>query len=138
MAVAKAVYPACPSSCPTSGTSYTTCEAGGSDLFAACPITDRLKAQLNKDIQGVPSAPDPLGGGQDPYWATETITADATATGGVAHVVLGNGSSSNKTDLLIVVSGGKLLVDDIYCTSSDPATTDAYAAGWLDRSTCSA
>jgi hypothetical protein len=30
-----------------------------------------------------------------------------------------------------------LLVDDIYCTGSDPASGDAFADGWLTRSVCS-
>lgn len=142
VAVAEAVYPACAgsSACAAAGTKYTTCDSARPSLLGPrCPLTARLSSALQAAISGVTSAPDPLGGGQDPEWATESITADVTGTGGVAHVALGfgPGTTSERHDLLIVLDGGRLLVDDIYCTGSSPATTDAYAPGWLNRSTCS-
>jgi hypothetical protein len=38
--------------------------------------------------------------------------------------------------MLIVSSGGQLLVDDIYCAGTDPSTTDAYASGWDGCAAC--
>ena len=139
-AVASVVYPACtPASC-AGGAMFTTCDAGssGSDVFASCPLTVRLAAQLTGDVAGIPSAADPLGGGQDPEWTTESVTATPTATGGIDHVTLGfgPGTTMEKHDLLIVVQGSKLVVDDLYCTGTEVDTTDAYAAGWLNRSVC--
>jgi hypothetical protein len=139
--VASMVYPACtPDSC-AGNAMFTTCTAGasGADVFASCPLTPRLLAQLELDISGIPSAADPLGGGQDPEWTTKAVTATPSATGGVAHVVLGFGPGMRmeSIDLEIVVQGSQLLVDDISCTGTDPAGADAYAAGWLYRSVCS-
>ena len=56
---------------------YTTCDAGssGPDVFAPCPLTTKLDSQLKSDVDGVASAPDPIGGGQDPEWLTEAVTA---------------------------------------------------------------
>jgi hypothetical protein len=139
-AVAAKVYPVCgPSSCVANRTGYyTTCDTGNPARFSACPFTPRLIAQLMKDIQGVNSAPEPIGGGQDPEWETEAITTDLSATGGVAHVALGFTGSSQRDqiDLIMVPSDGQLFVDDVNCTGTDPATSDAYATGWLNRSTC--
>jgi hypothetical protein len=36
----------------------------------------------------------------------------------------------------MVIQGNQVLVDDIYCTGQNPTTSDAYAPGWLSRSTC--
>jgi hypothetical protein len=119
---------------------FTTCDAGssGPDVFAPCPLTTRLVTQLKSEVDGVPSAPDPLGGGQDPEWITETVTATPSSTGGVAHVTLGFGpdTTTEKYDLVVIIQGSRLLVDDLYCTGSDPATGDVYAADWVDRSVC--
>jgi hypothetical protein len=139
-AVAARVYPPCAGTCTATGAMFTSCEIHqGGTLFSACPITLRLRTQLLKDVAGVVSAPDPLGGGQDPQWLTETIRAAPSASGGVAHIILGfTASTTHETyDLLIVVQSGRLLADDIYCTGQDPSTADAYASGWLQRSTCS-
>jgi len=94
--------------------------------------------QLGNDVAGVVSAPDPLGGGQDPGWSTETFDPQPSSTGGTVHVSLGFGQGSpvEKIDLLVVLQGSDLLVDDIYCTGADPESTDAYAPGWLARSVC--
>jgi hypothetical protein len=120
---------------------FTTCDAGssGPDVFASCPLTMRLVAQLKSDVNGVLSAPDPLGGGQDPQWTTEVVTATPSATGGIAHVALGfgSGTSTERYDLVVILEGSQLLVDDIYCTGTDPAG-DVFAAGWLSRSVCTA
>lgn len=137
--VAASVYPQCTSSrpCPATGTHYTVCDSGSAG-FAGCPLTARLAAQLQADVQGQQSGPDPLGGGQDPEWADRSITTTPGAASAVAHVTLGfaAGASSEKIDLVVVLSSGRLLVDDIYCTGHDPATQDAYAPGWTERSTC--
>lgn len=120
---------------------FTTCDAGssGSDVFAPCPLTSRLATQLQDDVAGTPSAPDPLGGGQDAEWATETFDAVPSSTGGTIHVSLGFGAGTalEKIDLLVVLRGSDLQVDDIYCTGSDPEATDAFVPGWLTRSVCS-
>jgi hypothetical protein len=95
--------------------------------------------QFNGNKSGVISAPDQLGGGQDPFWNTEAITAEATLNGGIAHVILGvGGGTTGKFDLFIVIQANHLVVDDIYCTGQNPTTSDAYAPGWLSRSTCTA
>ncbi len=120
---------------------FTTCDAGssGADVFAPCPLTPRLVTQLEDDVAGTPSAPDPLGGGQDPEWATEAFNAVPSSTGGIIHVSLGFGAGAapEKIDLLVVVRGSALQVDDIYCTGTDPETADAFISGWLTRSVCS-
>jgi hypothetical protein len=48
----------------------------------------------------------------------------------------GPGQIMATIDLVVVVQGSQLLVDDIYCTGTDPGGTDAYAAGWLTRAVC--
>ncbi len=120
---------------------FTTCDAGASaaDVFASCPLTPRLAAQLQADTAAAVSAPDPLGGGQDPEWTTETFAAAPSSTGGVVHVSLGFGTATNpeKLDVVVLLTGSQLLVDDIYCTGTDPAGGDAFAGGWLTRSDCS-
>lgn len=140
--VASMVYPACtPANCAGDAV-YTTCDASssGPDVFAPCPLTARLDAQLKSEVDGVASAPDPIGGGQDPEWLTETVTAMPSATGGIVQVTLGSGpgTTTEKYDLVVIVQGSQLLVDDIYCTGSDPTDADVFAAGWLDRSACTA
>ena len=138
-AVAADVYPMCSgSACPHGH--YATCESGhsGSGLYDGCPLTTRLVAQLQANASGVVSPPDQLGGGQDPYWDTESITADITEAGGTAHVVLAQmgGAGAEMFDLLIIPSGTQLLADDIVCSGQDQASGDAYAPGWINRSTC--
>ena len=60
-------------------------------------------------------------------------------SGGVVHVVLGfaQGAPAEKIDLIVVLQGSDLLVDDIYCTGVPSDGADAYAAGWPARSVCS-
>lgn len=139
--VASLVYPACtPANC-AGDAMYTTCDAAssGPDVFAACPLTARLVTQLKSEVDGVASAPDPLGGGQDPEWTTESVTTTPSPTGGIAHVVLGFGAGTTEQyDLIVIVQGSQLLVDDIYCTGTDPTGYDVYAAGWVTRSVCTA
>jgi hypothetical protein len=138
--VAAMMYPACtPANC-AGDAMYTTCDAGssGPDVFAPCPLTTKLDSQLKSDVDGVASAPDPIGGGQDPEWLTEAVTAMPSATGGVVQVTLGlgPGTTPEKYDLVVVLQGSQLLVDDIYCTGSDPTDADVFAPGWLERSVC--
>jgi hypothetical protein len=140
--VASMVYPACtPANC-AGDAMYTTCDASssGPDVFAPCPLTTKLDSQLKSEVDGVASAPDPIGGGQDPEWLTESVSAMPSATGGVVTVTLGlgPGTTPEKYDLVVVLQGSQLLVDDIYCTGSDPTVADAFAAGWLERSVCTA
>jgi len=137
--VASALYPACTLSNCAGDAMFTTCDAGssGPDVFASCPLTPRMLTQIKHDVDGVPSAPDPIGGGQDPEWTTETVTANPSSTGGIAHVTLGfgPGTTTEEYDLVVILQGSTLLVDDLYCTGSDPAG-DVYATGWLNRSIC--
>jgi hypothetical protein len=139
--VAAMMYPPYPPPQPGGyqlpGAKWATCESGhsGDQLFEACPVTPRLLSRLNDVISGIPSAPDPLGGGQQAYWSLRTITAEVTPTGGVAHVLLALNGQEHK-DLVIVRRGGRLLVDDISCTRQDPTTSSIYRPGWIDRSTC--
>jgi hypothetical protein len=124
---------------PFEGGRYVTCDNGygGPARYSHCPVTVRLNDRLLTVFSGFISAPEPLGGGQDPEWATESITADLSGTGGVAHVVLTKpGSQSSRYDLVIVRSEGNLLVDDLYCTKTDPATSSIYVAGWMNRFGC--
>jgi hypothetical protein len=133
--------------CVGHGTNFTTCDSGltaatpsAGDRFSLCPFTARLSRQLTIDAQGGGAGGgggDPVGGGQDPEWKTEAISTSATATGGGAEVTLIVGANVFKTDLVIISSGGRLLVDDIYCAGADPRTTDAYVSGWDSRATCS-
>jgi hypothetical protein len=124
---------------PFEGGRYVTCDNGygGSARYSHCPVTARLNDRLTTVFSGLISAPEPLGGAQDPEWATESITADLGGTGGVAHVVLTKpGSASSRYDLVIVKSEGTLLVDDVYCTQADPAISSIYVAGWMNRFSC--
>jgi hypothetical protein len=143
-AVGAMVFPPCNDEvCSTHNTRFTTCDGGmtgstpsSSDPYSLCPFTTRLKSQLKADCVA-PSCPDQVGGGQDPEFDAESISADPSATGGVIHVVLTTGSNSFMTDLVVTaITTGGLLVDDIYCTGSDPTTSDAYASGWSNRSSC--
>jgi len=118
---------------------YVTCDSGhgGSMRYSQCPVTARLIDRLLTVFSGYVSAPEPLGGGQDPEWPAESIAADPGGTGGVAHVILTKPASpSSRYDLVIISSGGKLLVDDIYCTGADPATSSIYVDGWMSRFSC--
>jgi hypothetical protein len=67
------------------------------------------------------------------------VTTAPSPTGGIAHVVLGfgGGTTMEKYDIVVIVQGSQLLVDDIYCTGTDPTAGDVYAAGWVTRSVCS-
>jgi hypothetical protein len=119
---------------------FTTCDAASSetDVFASCPLTESLAIQFGDAVGGANSAADPLGGGQDPEWTAERFTAEPSSTGGVVHATLGTGSTAEKLDLVMVIEGSELLVNDVYCTGSNPEGSDALAPGWLARSTCSA
>ena len=145
--VAAATFPPCPDPvCVGHGANYTTCDSGltgatpiAGNPFGLCPFSQRLQQQLTKDIQGGDAGGGPgdaVGGGQDPEWLTETITVSPTGTGGVAEVTLVVGANTSKTDLVIVSSGGTLLVDDIHCAGTSPSTTDAYVPGWDLRAAC--
>lgn len=132
IAVAAKIY-------PNRAGQYVTCDSGygGSTRYSQCPVTARLNDRLLTVFAGYISAPEPLGGGQDPEWPAESITADAIGAGGVAHVVLTKPASpSSRYDLVIISSGGKLLVDDIYCTGADPASSSIYVDGWRNRFGC--
>ena len=77
--VASMIYRPCtPANC-AGDARYTTCDASssGPDVFAPCPLTTKLDSMLKSDVDGVPGAPDPIGGGQDPEWLTEFGDSDA-------------------------------------------------------------
>ena len=109
------------------------------DKLTTCPLTSRLLQQLETVTADVANAPDPLGGGQKEQFTSESFTSVPSPNGGTVHAVLTptGGGGSSTTDLVFVTSGSKLLLDDVSCTGKDPATTDAYAAGWLTRAICS-
>lgn len=125
---------------PYQSVGYMPCDQGHNDPthgYSHCPVTARLLNQLLTVFLGVSSPPDPLGGGQDPIWQAESITADESGTGGVAHIMLTKSSSpSSRYDLVIIMSGGNLLVDDLYCTGANPVTSSIYASGWINRESC--
>ncbi len=124
---------------PLNGDRYVTCDFGygGSTRYSNCPVTARLSDRLQTVFAGYVSAPEPLGAGQDPEWPVESITADRSGTGGVAHVVLTKPpTGSSRYDLVIIKSAGKLLVDDVYCTGADRATSSIYVDGWMNRFSC--
>lgn len=97
VAVAKAIYPY-----STQYGYYSVCGVNG-DL-SHCPVTDRLRTLLTQRQTT-------LCGCQNPSLSME-VTATPTATGGVAHVVLGSPPGAQKFDLIVVRSAGALLVDD--------------------------
>ncbi|MGH7686676.1 MAG: hypothetical protein ACREN2_07665 [Candidatus Dormibacteria bacterium] len=141
------VYPPClATTCSALGAKFTTCDSGLSgsvgamgDTLAPCPLTARMRQQLQADTDGVISAPDPLGGGQQEAFMSESFTAEPSGTGGVVHVSLvAAGGGVEKTDLVFADNGSGLQLDDVYCAGHDAATTDAYVAGWLTRATCGA
>jgi hypothetical protein len=137
--VAALLYPACTASTCAGSFMFTTCDAASAvetDVFAACPLTQALEIQLRDDVGESMSAPDPLGGGQDPEWTAVKFSAEPSATGGIVHVILDAGSASEKLDLVETLQDSQLLVSDIYCTGTDPEGSDALASGWLARSTC--
>lgn len=144
-AAATLVFPACVAQTCASGAKFATCDSGYSgqqgvmgDKLTTCPLTSRLLQQLETVTAGAASAPSAVGGGQDEQFTAETFTAVPGASGGTVHAVLTpiGGGASAAIDLVFVTSGAKLLLDDVYCTGKDPATTDAYAVGWLTRATC--
>jgi hypothetical protein len=101
-----------------------------------CPVTDRLAVRLDEL-----TAPRAEGPGPSPPLCrcqngpnSISVGTEVTASGGIAHVTLdyGVGLSSN-IDLIIVVSSGRLLVDDTQCTGGG-SSTSVYAAQLTDCS----
>lgn len=124
---------------PFQGFRYVACDNtyGGPSRYSRCPVTQRLNDRLTTVFSGFVSAPEPLGGAQDPEWAAQSISAEASGTGGVAHVALAKPNSApSRYDLVIIRDHGKLLVDDLYCTGADPKTASIYVDGWMDRYQC--
>jgi hypothetical protein len=101
-----------------------------------CPVTDRLAARLDEL-----TAPRAEGPGPSPPLCrcqngpnSISVGPEVTASGGVAHVTMDYGGGlSNNIDLIMVVSGGRLLVDDTRCTSGG-SSTSVYAAQLTDCS----
>jgi hypothetical protein len=124
---------------PYEGFRYVTCDSGygGVSRYANCPVTKRLNDRLTTVFDGLVSAPEPLGGGQDPEWATRSITAEPSGSGGIAHVALAKPSAQgSRYDLVVIKSGANLLVDDFYCTGADRASSSIYREGWMSRYGC--
>jgi hypothetical protein len=92
---------------------YVACVAN--NQVPPCPITSRLKARLTQ-------AKITLCQCEYPAPSLE-VTATPTASGGIAHVVLGYQPNPIKMDLVIVQDSGKLLVDDELCTDGGPSTS---------------
>lgn len=118
--VATAVFPPTSSQSHPPGTEgYVECEfATGVDFdFSNCPVTARFLARLHQN----PSASDRA----RPFCRCQNIlpkrdiTTEATTSGGVAHVDLGNA----QIDLVMTVEGGRLLVDDTQCPNGGTATS---------------
>lgn len=124
---------------PFEGGRYVSCDNGrsGPTRYSNCPLTARLNDRLLTVFSGFISAPEPLGGGQDPEWAAESATAEPTGTGGVVHVSLAKpNETGSRYDLVVILSKGQLVVDDIYCTGADPTTSSIYVPGWMNRFHC--
>jgi hypothetical protein len=89
--------------------------------FADCPITTRLAVRMAEVIKEQSSYP--TGGALDwcrcQQYFNVTITAEVTPGGGMAHVM----SGPLKMDFIMVMQGGKLLVDDTQCTGGGPSTS---------------
>jgi hypothetical protein len=87
----------------------------GGECRTICPLTDRLSARVAQLEQPPAVGPGPLA----PFCRCQNVgdpvvASEITATGGVAHVVLG----SIKIDLIMVDANGSLLVDDTQCTGA--------------------
>jgi hypothetical protein len=103
---------------------------------ANCPVTDRLAARLDEL-----TAPRAEGPGPSPPLCrcqngpnSISVRTEVTASGGIAHVTLDYGAVlSSNIDLIIVVSSGRLLVDDTQCTGGG-SSTSVYAAQLTDCS----
>jgi hypothetical protein len=103
---------------------------------ATCPVTDRLAGRLDEL-----TAPRANGHGPSPPLCrcqngadSVSLRPEGTASGGVAHVTLDYGGIvSDNLDLIIVVSSGRLLVDDTQCTGGG-SSTSVYAAQLTDCS----
>jgi hypothetical protein len=108
VAVAKVIFPYFPQY-----NYYSVCGANG-DL-SQCPVTDRLKTRLTQSNLTLCRCNNPS--------LSLGVTATLTQTGGAAHVVLGDEPLAAKMDLVIVQTGGKLLVDDEVCTGRDASTS---------------
>jgi hypothetical protein len=120
MEVASQVFPpTSPSSHPPGPGGFVECEfSTGVDFdFSGCPVTARFAARLHQN----PSASDQA----RPFCRCQNIlpirdiTVESTASGGVAHVDLGNA----RIDLLMTVEGGRLVVDDTQCPGKGAATS---------------
>jgi hypothetical protein len=98
---------------------YAVCGLTGD--MSQCPYTERLKARLA-------AAKITLCPCQNPASSLD-VTATPTQTGGIAHVVLGYGAAPIKLDLVIVRSGGLLLVDDELCTGAAGSTSIYVRSG---------
>ncbi|TMD09672.1 MAG: hypothetical protein E6J01_01205 [Chloroflexi bacterium] len=99
---------------------YAVCGSDGNT--SRCPYTARLKARLAQP--GITLCPCP-----NPEFSMD-VTATPSQTGGVAHVVLGSGPQAIKVDLVIIQTGGKLLVDDELCTGGGPSTSIYVRGGY--------
>ncbi len=98
---------------------YAVCGLTGDT--SQCPYTERLKSRLA-------AAKVTLCPCQNPASSLD-VTATPTQTGGIAHVVLGYGAAPIKLDLVIVRSGGQLLVDDELCTGAAGSTSIYVRSG---------
>lgn len=103
---------------------------------ASCPVTDRLAARLDQL-----TAPRAQGPGPSPPLCrcqngpdSISIRPEVTANGGIAHVTLHFGAVlDSNIDLVMVMSNGRLLVDDTQCTGGG-SSTSVYAAQLTDCS----
>jgi hypothetical protein len=98
----------------------------GDATFRACPLTERLRLQVQHGLENAPP-----GGGADPICGCQNFDQNATFTavpgtppGGGTVRVVGFGGSY-RIEYVIVAADGMLLTDNIVgCSGQSP--TDAY------------
>jgi hypothetical protein len=86
--------------------------------FSLCPVTPRLLDHLREIRPSLDFAPFCRCQNDSPG---RSITAEPTATGGVAHVSLFDGQ--RRIDLVMTAENGRLLVDDTRCTDQGERTS---------------
>lgn len=126
IAVIDRLYP------PAPGGGYAVCDTGEDQSFPNCPFSARLLKRV-QDIYAQqraspgPGYADPVCGCQN-FSQDRSVSATADAAGGGdARVTMFGGS--DHINVVIVASGGRLLVDDInFCSETPPVSIYADQA----------